>query len=147
MKEFKSKWLLPVVLLLGSFLSLPAYAWPEVDHMNMCGAPVKVSRAYTGGFRGWPAHDNYVGYKTRAGYYFRNNCPGTKAPVGKIVKKKSKKVYYKKKLRKTKKVSRIKRSSKAKSFARKVKYDKHADCVRVDGMNRSGPVVRVVRRR
>jgi len=142
MKGLKSKWLLSLFLLIASVLTLPAYAWPEVDHMNMCGAPVKVDRAYAGGFRGWAAHDIYTNYKRRAGYYYRTNCPGTKAPV------KAKKVYKKKRIvkRATKK-TRIARSSKAKSFTRKVKYDKHADCVRVDGMNRSGPAVRVVRRR
>ena len=147
MKGLKSKWLLSLFLLIASLLTLPAYAWPEVDHMNMCGAPVKVDRAYAGGFRGWPAHDIYVNYKRRAGYYYRTNCPGIKAPVKakKVYKKKP--VYKKRIVKRASKKLRIARSSKTKRFLRKVKYDKHADCVRVDAMNRLGPAVRVVRRR
>ena len=146
------KILLSVILTLGSLLTLPAYAWPEVDHMNMCGSAVKVARAYDGEFRGWKAHDTYVNYRERAGYYYRNNCPSIVAPV-KPYKKKVNKAAVKKavvkkatstKALKTKGTTRkelIAKSSKAKAFKRKVTYDKHADCARVDKMNGSGPAV------
>jgi len=141
------KILLSVILTLGSLLTLPAYAWPEVDHMNMCGSAVKVARVYGGGFKGWKAHDTYTHYRERAGYYYRNNCPGIVAPV-KPYKKKIKKSVVKKatptKALKTKgaaKPVKIAKSSRVKSFQRKVTYDKHADCARVDKMNGSGPAV------
>ena len=138
------KLLLSLFLTIGSLLSSSVYAWPEVDHMNMCGAATKVTQAYAGSFKGWAARDSYVNKVRRAGYYYRNNCPKTVAPVKKQAYKK---VAMKVKKTSTAKSKRIVRSSKAKSFKKKVKYDKHADCVRVDGMNQSGPVIRVVRKR
>ncbi len=130
------KLLLPLLLTFASLFSLPAFAWPEVDHMNMCGTAVKVDRSYGGNFRGWPAHDNFINYKKRAGYYFRNNCPTIKAPI-KSAKKTYKKVVKKK--------ARIAKSSKAKAFRRSVKYDEKADCARVDRMNGVGSAVVVKR--
>ena len=135
------KLLLSLFLTIGSLLSSSVYAWPEVDHMNMCGAAIKVSQKYAGNFKGWAARDNYVNRVRRAGYYYRTNCPQTVAPVK---KKNNQKTVARKVLKVLPK--RIMRSSKAKSFKRTVKYDKHADCVRVDKMNQSGAVVRVLRK-
>ena len=140
--------IMALILTVGSLISLPSYAWPEVDHMNMCGAAAKVDRAYGGNFKGWVARDRFVTQKRRAGAYYRANCPETVAPVKKASKKKiyvkkAKRTYKKKVVKKV----RIAKSSKAKSFRKKVKYDEHADCVRVDKMNAYGPATRVVRRR
>lgn len=141
--------IMALILTLGGLISIPSYAWPEVDHMNMCGAAAKVTRAYGGNFRGWAAHDKFVGYKTRAGYYYRNNCPSTKSPVkmAKKVKKVTKRKVVKKSYKKVVKKTRIVKSSKAKSFKKRVKYDMHADCARVDRMNGYGAATRVIRRR
>ncbi|HIQ15175.1 MAG TPA: hypothetical protein EYH38_06355 [Leucothrix sp.] len=161
------KLVLSIILTFGSFLSLPSYAWPEVDHMNMCGPAAKISRTYGGEFKGWQSRDRYVANNRRAGYYYRNNCPETVAPVKKIVKKvrkvrKSKKrsryvtkCKYVKRCRKVKRTKKrvskkypyIAKSSKARKFKRTVKYDKHADCVQVDRVNTTGSAVKVVRRR
>lgn len=138
------KLVLSLILTIGSFLTLPAYAWPEVDHMNMCGAPVKTIRAYGGNFRGWPARDNFVGYLKRAGYYYRTNCPNTSAPVKKVAKKTYKKPAKKAYKKRVKNV-RIAKSSKARTSKRRVKYDEHADCARVDRMNSYGSAVVVKR--
>jgi len=167
------KLVLSLILTIGSLFTLPSYAWPEVDHMNMCGAAAKTSRVYSGNFKGWQARDQYVNSKRRAGYYYRSNCPGIVAPTKKVVRKarkvrrkakrrstyvtkcryvkrcvkvkRSKKRVYRKK--RAKRYSRIARSSKARRFKRTVKYDKHADCVRVDRVNGAGSAVRTARRR
>jgi len=167
------KLVLSLILTIGSLFTLPSFAWPEVDHMNMCGAAAKTSRVYAGNFKGWQARDNYVAGKARAGKYYRTNCPEIVAPVKKVVRKARKvrknkrrsayvtKCRYVKKCTKVKRsrskrasrkkrakrYPRIARSSKARRFKRKVKYDKHADCVRVDRVNGYGSPVRVVRRR
>ncbi|MCF6191391.1 MAG: hypothetical protein L3J51_13030 [Cocleimonas sp.] len=130
------KWFLGLVLTLSSVLTLPTYAWPDVDHMNMCGAAAKPVQA---GFRGWAQYDQYVAKRGNA-YYYRTNCPNTvasKQAPAKAVKKAVAKKSYRKVASK-----RIAKSSKAKSFKRTVKYDEHADCARVDKMNGSGPAVR-----
>ena len=121
------KWMLGLILTLGSFVTLPAYAWPEVDHMNMCGSATKVVKA---GFTNWAQYDRYVA-KRGNGYYLRTNCPNIVAPVKKSVIKKS----YKKSAKKS---VRIEKSSKVKAFKRTVKYDEKADCARVDRMNGYG---------
>ena len=128
-----NKWLLGLVLTVSSILTLPAYAWPEVDHMNMCGAATKVVRA---GWQGWAQHDRYIA-KRGNGYYLQNNCPTTVAPVKKAAsaKRRAVKKSYRKAGRRS---ARIAKSSKAKSFRRKVKYDEHADCARVDRVNGYG---------
>jgi len=36
---------LALILGMSSVLTLPAYAWPDTDEMNMCGAAVKKMRA------------------------------------------------------------------------------------------------------
>ena len=136
---------LALLLILGSFLTLPAHAWPEVDHMNMCGAPAKVVQAYGGAFRGWQAHDKYIANKNRTGYYYKTNCPQTVASVkAKPVKTKkvAKKAIKKRVIVKKRKSVRIAKSRKAKSFKRKVKYDLHADCVRVDRLNSYGASIK-----
>lgn len=130
------RWLLGLAFTVSSILTLPAYAWSDVDHMNMCGAAAKPVRA---GWQGWAQHDRYIEQRGMA-YYYRTNCPTTvqsKAP-----KKSAKKAVAKKSYKKVAS-KRIAKSSKAKSFKCKVKYDEHADCVRVDKMNGSGPAVRV----
>ncbi len=139
-----------LILILGSFLTPPAFAWPEVDHMNMCGAATKVARTYSGDFKGWSAHDTFVGYREKAGYYYRNNCPETVAPVKKKIKTYKRKIDKKsanstQKVKVAKKVINAK-SSKVKAFKRIVKYDKYADCARVDKLNTSGSVVRLKKR-
>jgi len=131
------KWFLGLAFTLSSLLTLPTYAWPEVDHMNMCGAAAKPVHA---GWQGWAQHDRYIAKRGNA-YYLRTNCPTTVAPVKKA--KPYKKVAKVAKVAKARKSVRIAKSSKAKSFKRKVKYDMHADCLRVDKMNVSGPAVRV----
>ena len=133
------RWLLGLAFTVSSILTLPAYAWPEVDHMNMCGAPTKVVHA---GWQGWVQHDRYIAKRGNA-YYLRTNCPTTVAPVKKAAPAKKKAV--KKSYRKVTKSRRIAKSSKAKSFKRRVKYDEHADCVRVDRMNGVGPAVQARR--
>ena len=130
------KWFLGLAFTLSSLLTLPTYAWPEVDHMNMCGAAAKPVHA---GWQGWAQHDRYIAKRGNA-YYLRTNCPTTVAPVKKA--KSYKKVAKVAKVVKARKSVRIAKSSKAKSFKRKVKYDMHADCARVDKMNASGPAVR-----
>ncbi len=151
------KYLLPLALLLGSMVSMPAYAWPDVDHMNMCGAPAKVARSYAGDFKSWAAYDNYVAKRGKA-HYFRTMCPQVKAVknykkvanvANKVAKRTAKKAVKRtvKKRAVRKSTPRIARSTKAKSFKRRVKYNEKADCVRVDRMNASGAAVRVVRRR
>ena len=129
------KWLLGLAFTVSSILTLPAHAWPEVDHMNMCGAATKPVHA---GWQGWAQHDRYVAKRGNA-YYLRTNCPTTVAPVKKAAaKKKAVKKSYRKAGTKSR---RIAKSSKAKSFKRRVKYDEHADCARVDRMNGYGAAV------
>ena len=126
------KWMLGLVLTLGCFVTLPAYAWPEVDHMNMCGSATKVVKA---GFTNWVQYDRYVA-KRGNGYYLRTNCPNIVAPVKKSATKKA--VIRKSYKKPAKKRVRIVKSSKAKAFKRRVKYDEKADCARVDRMNGYG---------
>jgi len=162
------KLVLSLILTIGSLLTLPSFAWPEVDHMNMCGAAAKVSRTYAGNFKGWQSRDRYVAGKAQAGQYYRENCPRTFAPSNvapayKVVRKARKVRRYKRRSKyitkcryvrkctrvkrskrkvsrkkRAKKYPRIARSSKARRFKRRVRYDKHADCVRVDRVNRAG---------
>ena len=69
---------LSLTLFLASVMTLPAYAWPDTDEMNMCGAAAKNVRSYGGQFRGWAEHDNYIAQRGK-GYYFRTNCPESTA--------------------------------------------------------------------
>lgn len=137
MNNIKS-WLLGMVVTIGSIITLPAHAWPEVDHMNMCGAATK---AVHGDWNGWAQHDKYIARRGNA-YYLRTNCPKTVAPSKKKVS--YKKVAYKKPVAKkvaTKSttIKSVKRSSKRSG------YKSHAaevlDCARVDRMNGVGSAV------
>ena len=84
------------VLLLSGLFTVPAYAWPEVDTMNMCNQPVQVTRAYQGGAKGWRDRDSHASTQKRQ--IFARNCPQVKAPV-KVYKKK----VYKRKVARTSK--------------------------------------------
>jgi len=77
--RFIKKSLIILAISTLSLTILPAQASPEVDLMNRCDTPVKVTRQYTGEFRGWDAHDNYINYRNDSGYYERNYCPEIKA--------------------------------------------------------------------
>ena len=142
------KLVLALIFTVGSFTTLPAYAWPDVDHMNMCGAAAKTVRAYGGDFRGWAAHDNYIAQRGGAKYYFRTMCPETKAS------KMKKAVYKKRAIKKVKKVRKVAKKAPVKVTAvKRVKrvskstYNHKLDCARVDGMNAANSsAVRVVRR-
>ena len=151
--------ILALILSLGSFITLPAYAWPDVDHMNMCGAPAKTVRAYGGSHRGWEARDNYISARGMA-YYFRTMCPETKAV-------KMKKAAYKKPAmkqvsneeKKAVKVTAVKKQPAKEVAVKKVKinpirsikkrstYNHKLDCARVDNLNETGAIVSLVRRR
>ncbi|MCK5917630.1 MAG: hypothetical protein KAG34_04365 [Cocleimonas sp.] len=89
-----------VMLLLTASLTAPAYAWQEVDTMNMCNQPVQVVRAYSGSAKGWSNRDNFTASQKRA---YARNCPQVRAP---------KKVHKKKKAYRKVKVKRTKRKSK-----------------------------------
>ncbi|PID33927.1 MAG: hypothetical protein CR955_00160 [Thiotrichales bacterium] len=140
------KLVLTLIFTVGSFMTLPAYAWPDVDHMNMCGPAAKMVRSYGGSFQGWAAHDRYLAQRGAA-YYFRTMCPETKAS------KMKRKVVYKKpvakKVRKFKKVAKrpvkVKIAKRTKRIV-KSSYNHKQDCIRVDRMNASNSsAVRVVR--
>ncbi len=119
------KGILVLVLTLGSFLTLPVYAWPEVDHMNMCGSATK---AVQGGFTNWAQYDRYVAKRGKA-YYLRTNCPNTVAPTKKSTANKmdSKKVV-------TKAPSYAKPIN-IKTISKRSTYNEKLDCARVDRMN------------
>ena len=120
------KWMLGLVLTLGSFLTLPAYAWPEVDHMNMCGSPTKAVQA---GFTSWAQYDRYVAKRGNA-YYLRTNCPQIVAPIAKKVK------YAPTMKKATKKaVPSYAKAISIKSLKRRSTYNEKLDCARVDRMN------------
>lgn len=133
-----NKLLFGVLITLGGLFTSPVFAWPEVDHMNMCGPAVKVVRAYPGSSQGFAQRDQYLEKRGMA-YYFRSNCPEVKTPVK---KSKTKRSYLSGKLKNGKGV-------KARKITRQLRgsYDKHADCARVDRLNSYGLPVRVVRRR
>lgn len=146
MKNYSiKKTLLVLILTIGGFLSLPAYAWPEVDHMNMCGSAVKAVRAYNGGFRSWQAHDKYIAQRGN-GYYFRTNCPETNAPIKKVVYKKAVK-NVKKAPVKMEEASEAEIKVKAvKRISKKSHYKEKLDCARVDRVNSIGLAIQVKRR-
>lgn len=134
--DYSIKKLIAVLtLIMGGIISIPAYAWPEVDHMNMCGSATKVIRGYSGSFRTWGAHDNYVSHLVND-HYLRNNCPNIVAPVKNYVSKKTTtKTVAKKSINKNKEIKRISQSS----------YDEKADCKRVDRLNGLGLSVQVIK--
>jgi hypothetical protein len=142
------KLLLAILLTLGSLMTLPAFAWPEVDHMNMCGPATKVVRAYKGNSQGFAARDRYIAKRGNA-YYFRTNCPNTTAPVKATAKKANVAYKAKKTKRVIRKTTKVSKGANARKISKRLRggYDKHADCVRVDRMNSYGRPVRVVRQR
>lgn len=69
---------LAFILTLMALFAAPAHAWPEVDHMNMCGAAAKVIRDYKGNPKSWHDRDKYTESR-KATLYFQANCPETVA--------------------------------------------------------------------
>lgn len=67
-----------IIFTLTIFLATSAYAWPETDHMNMCGSAAKVIRDYKGNPKAWQNRDLYTESR-KAQLYFQANCPETKA--------------------------------------------------------------------
>ncbi len=114
------KGIFALVLILGSFLTLPALAWPEVDHMNMCGSATKVVQ---GGFTNWVQYDRYVTKRGKA-YYLRTNCPNIVAPTKKSSAKKV-----------AARTSVYTKSIGVKRISKRSTYNKKLDCARVDRMN------------
>lgn len=154
------KILLAFVFVTSNLITLPAFSWPEVDHMNMCGPATKVVRSYAGHWQGWKQHDRYISRRGNA-YYFKHNCPETSAPLEKAVVKKSAMTYKSgaatveknqtkvtalKGNRKPRSDWLIKRSKRLVFSKRKDGYDKHADCMRVDRLNNYGRPLNVIRR-
>lgn len=78
-----------LIFTLMAVFASSAHAWPEVDHMNMCGAASKVIRDYKGNPKAWNNRDMYTESR-KAALYFQANCPETKA--GKIEKAVAKRV-------------------------------------------------------
>ena len=78
-----------LIFTLMTVFASSAHAWPEVDHMNMCGAASKVIRDYKGNPQAWQNRDLYTESR-KAALYFQANCPETKA--GKIEKAVAKRV-------------------------------------------------------
>jgi len=133
---------LALILSVGSFLTLPAYAWQDVDHMNMCGSPAKTVRSYGNNWQGWSNHDRYIEQRGMA-YYFRTMCPETTAV-------KMKKAAYKKPaIKKAVKKAMIKKTKikPIRSITKRRIYNHKLDCARVDNLNGTGAIVRVIRRR
>jgi len=144
------KKILFAVLLLSGLLTAPAYAWPEVDSMNMCNRAVQVTRAYQGGAKGWVDRDSHAA--TQKAQAFARNCPQIKAPVKVYKKKAIKKVVRKKVIRRSKTCKRCYRKGfrdgyraalRGKRIYKKKRriggYRTHAeevaDCKRVDWAN------------
>lgn len=80
---------IPLIFMLTTVFMSASHAWPEVDHMNMCGAAAKVIRDYKGNPKAWSNRDMYTESR-KATLYFQANCPETKA--GKIEKAVTKQV-------------------------------------------------------
>jgi len=127
---------LSLALTLGSVMTLPAYAWPDTDEMNMCGAAIKTVQNYAGDHRSWAAHDNYIAQRGKT-YYQRTNCPQSKAtknykgknwtPDAKIHKKHMHKKH-----------SKNMHKRHMKHHGHNPKHKNHADCVRTDRLNNAG---------
>jgi len=137
------------MLLLSGLFTAPAYAWPEVDAMNMCNQPVQVVRAYQGGAKGWVDRDSHTATQKRQA--FARHCPQIKAPVKAYKKKVYKKVYKKKAVRKPNACKKCYRKGfrdgyraasakrvykkKRKTGGYRSHAEKVADCKRVDWAN------------
>jgi len=131
--------LLTLTLTLGGVMTLPAYAWPDTDEMNMCGAATKTVRAYNGDHRTWAAHDNYVAHRGNA-YYQRTNCPQSKATKnykGKNWAPKAKMMPAKHKMK-----SMTKSKSHKMHKGHNPNHKHHADCIRTDRLNNAGLIVK-----
>ncbi len=146
-----------LILSVGCFITIPAYAWPDVDHMNMCGSPVKTVRAYSGNHQGWNSRDNFISTRGMA-YYFRTMCPETKAvkmkkaaykkPVIKKVSNEKKETVKvsKKEAGKEVVVKKTIEKNPIRAIKKRSTYNHKLDCERVDKLNGTGAIVRVVRR-
>ena len=171
MNIFSAKRLVTALILsVASFITLPAFSWPDVDHMNMCGDPAKTVRAYGGSHQGWDARDHYISTRGMA-YYFRTMCPDTKEvkmkkaaykkPVlKKVSKEKKEAVEVSNKKKETVKVAADKieptkevvvkkaiKKTPVLGIAKRSSYNHKLDCARVDKMNGTGSIVKVVRKR
>ena len=141
---------LALILGLGSFITLPAYAWPDTDEMNMCGASVKNVRSYANDHLGWAAHDNYVA-QLGQNFYYRNNCPESKAT--KYYKGKNwapgAKMHTKTKAHKKmhKKHAHKHMNHHKKHHGHNTKHKNHADCLRTDRLNNMCSIVKKANRR
>ncbi len=143
--------LLTLSLTLGSVMTLPAYAWPDTDEMNMCGAAIKTVRNYAGDHLSWAAHDNYVAQRGKA-YYQRTNCPQSKATKnykGKNWTPRNKKMRVKHKMHKKHAYKHHKHHSKqhVRKHGHNPKHKNHADCIRTDRLNNGGAIVKKVAHR
>ncbi len=149
------KILLAAMLLLASTIFAPAFAWPEVDTMNMCNQPVQLIRVYQGDAKGWVNRDNYIAtYKQRI---YAANCPQVRSAKKALKKKVYRKVTHKNHCLKNNRGSCYKkgyregyqagvtkcsrRVSRKKRKQRRNAYRSHAaevaDCKRVDWANRT----------
>ena len=136
---------LALSVVLGSVMTLPAYAWPDTDEMNMCGSAVKNVRTYEGDFRTWAAHDVYVSHRG-SNYYYSTNCPESKATKLKTYWKPGAKMApAKAKTRKVHKLHKVKSYRKHGHKMHKPKHKKTADCIRTDRLNNSGAIVQRTR--
>ena len=145
---------LTLILGLSSVMTLPAYAWPDTDEMNMCGAATKIVQAYGGDHRNWAAHDNYVAQRGNA-YYQRTNCPQSKAtknykrknwtPGAKMRMKP--KAHKKNAHKKHTKHMQMKHSKKMHKLHQNTNHKKNADCIRTDALNNGGAIVKKVAHR
>jgi hypothetical protein len=79
-----------MVFVLSGFVTPSAYAWQEVDTMNMCNQPTHVIRTYQGDAKGWVNRDHYNA--TQQHQTYARNCPQVTAPKK---TNKKKKVYRK----------------------------------------------------
>ncbi len=149
------KILLATLLWLVSTIFTPAFAWPEVDAMNMCNRPVQIIRVYQGAAKGWANRDNYIAtYKRRI---YAANCPqirSTKRAFKRRIYRKLKRKNhrkrnhcrscYKKAYRAGYQAASIRRSSRVSRKKRRLRHSAYrshaaevADCKRVDWANRA----------
>ena len=136
--------LLTLTLTLTSVMTLPAYAWPDTDEMNMCGAAIKTVRAYNGDHRTWAAHDNYVKNRGNA-YYQRANCPQSKATKnykGKNWTPKAKMMSAKHKMK-----SKARKMHHKGNKHHNANHKNHTDCIRTDRLNNKGAYVKKIAHR
>ena len=129
--------LLTLTLTLSSVMTLPAYAWPDTDEMNMCGAAIKTVRNYAGDHQNWNAHDKYIAQRGNT-YYQRTNCPQSKATKnykGNNWSPRAKKMHVKHKMHK-------KHIHHKKHHGHNPKHKNHADCIRTDRLNNAGATVK-----